>query len=97
MPAGWDQLRSRVLHDKDALRPAMLARSVGAMIGAWQTEQPAGEQPGRTAHDGGGEHGLDHGNIHGHMRTLADGRFSDTSRTWKRPKPVWLRAFPLSI
>jgi hypothetical protein len=61
MPAGWDQLRSRVLQDKDGLRAAMLARSVGAMIGAWQTEQPACEQPRRTARDGGGGHGLDMG------------------------------------
>src|SRR5579863_732325 len=32
-PAGWDQLRSRVLQDKDALRAAMLARST-------QTNEP---------------------------------------------------------
>jgi len=33
MPAGWDQLRSRVLRDKDALRAVMLARST-------QTNEP---------------------------------------------------------
>src|SRR6266404_7322948 len=32
-PAGWDQLRSRVLQDKDALRAVMLARST-------QTNEP---------------------------------------------------------
>jgi Uncharacterized protein conserved in bacteria (DUF2332) len=32
-PTGWDQLRSRVLHDKGALRALMLARST-------QTNEP---------------------------------------------------------